>query len=89
MYDKAAILKKLLPKAVLEPLTPEMKSAISVSMDGSGLVRVNSFPFKVGRESRVRQIDGRLVLFEREKASSAIPNNDLYLIDSSSVRQFS
>ena len=81
MDEKQTILKKLIPVAVLKALTPAAEQAVPQAILVAGLVPIRSFPFRVGRESRVKIVDGRVERIERERPQSTIPNNDLYLVD--------
>ena len=82
MDDKQAILKILLPKAVLKAMTPEAERAAPDGIIESGLIRIQQFPFKVGREARVAMIDGELLIIDRPpRVANGKPNNDLYLVD--------
>jgi len=81
MDDKASILQRLTPKAVLKPLTPEAISSVPQGMLEHNLIRIGRFPFSAGRESRIREEDGKLIRNERTKFSDHEPNNDLYLTD--------
>jgi len=60
---------------VLLPLTPEAEESIQGKE-----IRLEPFPFRVGRESRLRMVNGVLRPMERRKLH-APPNNELYLID--------
>ncbi len=59
----------------LVPLNEETRSAT-----GQDRIRVTSLPFRVGRESRFRMVDGRMVSMERRNQDSR-PNNELYVLD--------
>ncbi len=89
MDDKKAILQLLLPKAVLRAMTPEADSAVPGGMIKSGLVSIQSFPFRVGRESRGLLVDGKFVRFERPRFGDHEPDNDLYLIDAGELLNIS
>ena len=82
MTEKLEILKKLIPLAVLKAMTPEARMAVSQMLIVEGIVPLCHFPFRVGRELRVKIIDGRVERIERIKAESDLQNNDLYLVDS-------
>ena len=83
MDEKLAILKILLPDAVLKAMTPEAVKAAPLGKIESGLIRIESFPFRVGREARVAFVDGELLILDRRrKTGHEKPNNDLYLHDS-------
>ncbi len=82
MDEKLAILENHLPKAMLKALTPEAIAATPLADIDGDLIAIKDFPFRVGRESRVVQISGRLEPIDRPKKDiSSKPNNDLYLID--------
>jgi hypothetical protein len=81
MDPKLQILAESLPKAMLQPLTSEAIEAVPVHNLRAGMIAIYSFPFKIGRESRVVKIDGRLERMERSKKDDSPPTNDLYLID--------
>jgi len=81
MNEKESTLQLLMPKAVLKALTPEAKSAVPQGLLELDMVRISQFPFKVGRESRIRELDGKLVRLERTKFTDEDPSNDLYLTD--------
>lgn len=81
MDDKLTILTESLPKAMLQALNPETMSAVPQALLRGDLVVISRFPFKIGRESRVIRIDGRLERIERHKKDDSSPNNDLYLMD--------
>ena len=82
METKEQILAQVLPRAVLAPLTPEAKAAMPQLSRNVGYVSIHKFPFRIGRESRVRNVGGRLERIERQRlVNDGAPNNDLYLID--------
>ena len=61
-------------KPVLIALTPEAEESI-----GGERLRLGTFPFRIGRESRVVVVEGDVRLAERRRPESGSPNNDLYL----------
>ncbi|MCX7591058.1 MAG: FHA domain-containing protein [Kiritimatiellae bacterium] len=61
--------------AVLRPLTLEAREAINRDE-----VRIRTFPFRVGRESRMGLVHGVFQSLERRKLTTP-PNNDLYVMD--------
>lgn len=81
MEEKKEILESILPLAVLKAMTPIAEQSVAKASLVDGLVPIRHFPFRVGRESRVKIIDGRVERIERVKASGVTPNNDLYLVD--------
>lgn len=80
-FPKQQILQEYLPKAALQPMTPEAESGVPKAMLWEGLVLIHRFPFRVGRESRVMRRGNRVHRIERPKQDDSAPNNDLYLID--------
>lgn len=81
MTEKQMIIDIMTPKAVLKAITPEASKSIPVNLMEQDMVRITKFPFSVGRESRIQEIDGKLVTIEREKPHDWAPSNDLYLTD--------
>jgi len=73
--DSVPLTSVPLTAPVLLPLTPEAEESIQGKE-----IKLEPFPFRVGRESRVRMVKGQLRPMERRKLH-APPNNDLYLID--------
>jgi pSer/pThr/pTyr-binding forkhead associated (FHA) protein len=81
MDEKQTILDAVIPKAVLKAMTPEARKATPQSSLVEGVVCIRNFPFRVGRESRIKKINGRLERIERAKLDNRPPSNDLYLVD--------
>jgi pSer/pThr/pTyr-binding forkhead associated (FHA) protein len=81
MDEKIKILENIVPQAVLIALTQEAKEATPQGQRIDDLISIRKFPFRIGRESRVRKMDGREVRVERTKLDNKEPNNDLYLLD--------
>ncbi len=81
MVDKKQITEMFRPLAVLEAMTPEALSAVSQGNIINGFIPIRKFPFRIGRESRVRVVDGKIERIERPKLNQVDPNNDLYLVD--------
>ncbi len=79
--DKLTLLTANLPKAMLQALTPETMEAVPPHLLRGDMVAIYSFPFRVGRESRVVEMNGKLVRMERPGKGDIIPTNDLYLVD--------
>jgi pSer/pThr/pTyr-binding forkhead associated (FHA) protein len=79
--DKEALRRGLTPKAVLRALTPEALRAVPAGMLVDDMLSIVRFPFRVGRESRGRVVDGTFIRTERPKRDNSEPNNDLYLAD--------
>jgi pSer/pThr/pTyr-binding forkhead associated (FHA) protein len=81
MDDKLEILERIMPIAVLRALTPAAALAIPQLIVADGLIAVYRFPYRVGRESRLKIMDGRVERIERVRLQDLEPNNDLYLVD--------
>jgi pSer/pThr/pTyr-binding forkhead associated (FHA) protein len=90
MNEKLAILKALLPEAILKATTPDAVKAAPLGKIKSGLIRIESFPFRVGREARVALVDGELMILDRRpRTGHEQPSNDLYLHDSGTTLNIS
>ncbi len=81
MDHKLKILEASLPLAMLQALTPEAMAAVPIHLLKGDMVAIYKFPFKIGRESRVVKVEGRLERVERSKNDESLPTNDLYLLD--------
>lgn len=85
MEDKQSIIEAITPLALLRAVTPEATDSISKSCLGEEFIGIWSFPFRIGRESRVQVVEGELVVNERHRAGrESMPNNDVYLLDNGS-----
>ena len=89
MNEKQSIIELMTPKAVLKAMTPEAKDSIPSNMLEQDMVRISQFPFKVGREMRIKKIGGELMKVERVKSSGRESTNDLYLTDARLPRHIS
>ncbi len=89
MEDKQALIARITPQAILKAMTPESKNSIIKSCIGNDIIGIWEFPFRIGRESRVQYIDGKMVHSERVKITSGKQNNDIYLIDQGEYLQIS
>ena len=87
--DKRRILQTLFPKAVLKAVTPSTLFAIPAGLAVDGMVVIHSLPFRVGRESRVVLIDGKVHRIERSRTNDDKGINDLYLMDGGELLQIS
>lgn len=81
MDEKRKIFDQVMPRAVLRAMTTEAREAIPQSQRIGELVVIRTFPFRIGRESRVRRVDGKIERIERPKRGDRKANNDLYLVD--------
>ncbi len=81
MNEKHNIVETITPLAVLKAVTPEALRAVPQGLLAGEYICIRTFPFKIGRESRVRNVKGHLERIERPKRDNKEPNNDLYLID--------
>ena len=88
-FSKLQMLQKYLPKAALQPMTPEASSGVPNSMLWQEWILIHHFPFRVGRESRVIWRGSRVQRIERPKQDESEPNNDLYLVDSGELLNIS
>ena len=89
MESKQSILAQLTPRAALKALTPEAQAAIPQGLMVAGLVGIHRFPFRVGRESRGKMVEGVFHRVERPRLGDSAPNNDLYLVDGGEPLQIS
>ena len=78
---KKEIIDSFIPKAVLVPLTEDAKLSIANTSHHKKLIPIGTFPFKIGRESRMEEGDRGLFVKLRIMANSSRPNNDIYLIE--------
>ncbi|MCP3888280.1 MAG: hypothetical protein GY702_05325, partial [Desulfobulbaceae bacterium] len=81
MDSKQRIIDQVTTLAVLKPLTSEAKEAIPRGQLEGEFVCIKKLPFKIGRESRVKRVKGKLERLERPKMGGKEPNNNLYLVD--------
>lgn len=81
MDAKDLLLAQLLPRAALKALTPEAIEAVPHSLLIGDTLVIREFPFRVGRESRVRKVNGGVERIERSQRDKGNQTNDLYLID--------
>lgn len=81
MDEKRKILDQVTPRAVLRAMTAEAAEAIPQNQRIGELVVIHAFPFRIGRESRVRRAGGEIERIDRPKLGGHQPNNDLYLVD--------
>jgi len=88
--SKQAVIARFTPKAALEAMTPQAAAAISPSLVVDGMVGIRGFPFRVGRESRGKIVDGVFHRIERPQRVPGSPtSNDLYLVDAGAMLQIS
>jgi pSer/pThr/pTyr-binding forkhead associated (FHA) protein len=87
--EKQKILAKLFPKAVMTALSPEARTALPAVQQANGVISILSFPFRVGRESRVMVINNTVHRVERPTLHGSAPNNDIYLMDAGQMLQIS
>jgi len=87
--EKKELLQSMLPKAVLKAVTPEAKHSIIKRTFHQDVIPIYNYPFRMGREARVKYIDGEVILQERHKLSGQEPNNDVYLLDNGEYLQIS
>jgi len=87
--EKQDIISSIIPKAVLKAVTTEAKQAIGHYREINDFVKIYSFPFNMGRETRTQLINGHLEVLERRKTAHSDPNNDIYLVDNCKLLQIS
>lgn len=86
---KAKLIDSFIPKAVLVPITIEAKNSVIETFNNQKVVPITDFPFKVGRESRMGENERGLFVKLRILSSTSRPNNDLYLVNSTSHLEIS
>ena len=89
METRQAIITHFMPRAVLKAMTPEAQLAIPQGLVVAGMVAIRGFPFRVGRESRGKIVDGVFHRVERPRRGNTTPTNDLYLVDALEMLQIS
>ncbi len=89
MEDKQALLKRITPLAILKAITPEARNTMTKNCIGDEIIGIWKFPFRIGRESRVENRDGRFIVSERDKSAGGKPFNDIYLVDNGHYLQIS
>jgi len=89
MESKHAILARFAPKAALMALTPEALAAIPQGLAVDGMVAIRGFPYRVGRESRGKMVEGEFQRVERPRRGNSMPTNELYLADAGEQLQIS
>ncbi len=87
--EKKELLDSMVPKAVLKALTKRAKHSIIRKAHGQDIVVMFNYPFKIGREARVKYVGGEVILQERHKLGGHEPNNDVYLFDDGELLQIS
>jgi pSer/pThr/pTyr-binding forkhead associated (FHA) protein len=75
MTDRGEVTMKNWARARIVPLTRKAKKALSAPE-----VPVDEFPFRIGRECRIR-FKRRRIIFDERRTGTMAPNNDLYLIN--------
>ena len=89
MESKKEILARFAPRAALKAMTPEAQAAIPQGLAVDGMVGIRGFPFRVGRDSRGKMVDGVFHRIERPRRGDAAPTNELYLVDAGENLQIS
>lgn len=87
--EKKQLAESVFPLAVLKAMTPAAVLSVSQAARMTGLIPIRGYPFRVGRESRVKITDGSI---ERRERVSEIENefsNDLYLLDTGQLLNIS
>jgi len=81
MNEEKDLYETVRPKALLKAMNKDAETAIQGDCERDGLVVINKFPFKIGREYRTEVVEGETVIKVRHKKNVTKRNNDLYLID--------
>jgi pSer/pThr/pTyr-binding forkhead associated (FHA) protein len=89
METRQAILEHFIPRAVLKSMTREAELAVPQGLVVAGMVGIRGFPFRVGRESRGKIVDGVFHRVERPRRAGSTTTNDLYLVDAFEMLQIS
>jgi len=89
LNTKKNIIKAITPRAILLPLTKEATNAIVKGQCQNDLIPMMSFPFRIGRESRLGKNESGLFLKLRLIKNTSKPNNDIYLINDAKDLQIS
>jgi pSer/pThr/pTyr-binding forkhead associated (FHA) protein len=89
METRQAILEHFTPRAVLKAMTREAELAVPQGLVVAGMVGIRGFPFRVGRESRGKIVDGVFHRVERPRRAGSTTTNDLYLVDAFEMLQIS
>jgi len=90
--DKQRIAACFRPLAVLRAETREAALAVSTQQLVDDMIAIRTFPFRIGRESRVMNSDGKWIRKERPRVLSGLAHstsNDLYLVDPGEPLQIS
>jgi len=91
--EKQEIIASMMPNAVLKAITPDAQKAIEHYREMNAFIKIYTFPFKMGRETRTQLVNGHLEIMERRKTlshkSNCDSNNDVYLVDSYDLLQIS
>lgn len=82
---KKELISSFVPEVVILPITKEAK----VSLMDKKMIVINSFPYKIGRESRISESDRGVFVKLRIFSSSINPNNDIYLVNSTQSLEIS
>ena len=82
---KKELISSFVPEVVLLPITKEAK----ISLMDKKMIVINSFPYKIGRESRISESDRGVFVKLRIFSSSINPNNDIYLVNSTQSLEIS
>ena len=81
MDEKQLVLEAIKPQAVLKAITQEAIDAIPEALQVQEFVIIRKYPFKVGRESRMKMVNGRLERIERVRNNDHEPSNNFYITD--------
>ena len=82
---KKDIIKSIIPRAILLPLSEKSK----ISISNEKIIPIFNLPYKVGRESRISKNERGFFVKLRVFNQESTPNNDIYLIDNDEFLQIS
>lgn len=74
---KRELINSFVPEVILLPVTKEA----TMSLMDKKMIVINSFPYRVGRESRISESDRGIFVKLRILNSPINPNNDIYLVN--------
>lgn len=87
--DRKELIKKMIPKAVLHAQNEESAFATFRSCFIEETIGIWNFPFRIGRECRIKVLNNENVITSRHSTLSTITNNDLYIVDIADKLQIS
>ncbi len=89
MEDKQSLLMSVTPIVILKAKTSEARDSISKNCLGNETISIWKFPFRIGRESHIEEVNGELVIYERHKPGDRESNHNVYFVDNRHFLQIS